>query len=234
MKKETAKNLLDLVKQNYEEIAADFDVTRRKALWPEIKNLAAAVKPGLRVLDAGCGNGRLLGAFKNKPIEYLGVDSSEKLIKAARKNYPDNKFVVGDILKLDAIPDDNFDYIFCLAVLQHIPSEKLRRRALEEMRNKLSPDGQIIISVWNLWSSVWGKKRYRRLIFKNWLLKLGRKNRLDFGDMIFPWKNSLGEETSARYYHAFIKREFKRLARRSGLKFVQLKKDKFNYWLILK
>ena len=234
MKKETADDLLNLVKRNYEEIAADFDVTRRKALWPEIKDLAAAVYPGARVLDAGCGNGRLLDAFKNKKIEYLGVDNSAKLIKAARHNYPGHKFLVGDILKLDAIPDDNFDYIFCLAVLQHIPSEKLRRQALEEMRNKLNPNGKIIISAWNLWSPVWGKKKYSHLIFKNWFLKLGRQNRLDFGDIIFPWKNSLGQETSSRYYHAFIKREFKKLARKIGLELIQLKKDKFNYWVILK
>ncbi|PIX02803.1 SAM-dependent methyltransferase, partial [bacterium (Candidatus Gribaldobacteria) CG_4_8_14_3_um_filter_42_11] len=41
------------------------------------------VKDGDKVLDVGCGNGRLVKAFENKKISYLGVDNSEKLIKLA-------------------------------------------------------------------------------------------------------------------------------------------------------
>ena len=56
MDKQTQKNLLELVKRNYGEIAADFDLTRKKDLWPELIKLSEMVKNGDRVLDVGCSN----------------------------------------------------------------------------------------------------------------------------------------------------------------------------------
>ncbi|MFA5109281.1 MAG: class I SAM-dependent methyltransferase [Patescibacteria group bacterium] len=233
MKAAVADKLRDLVKRSYNAIAADFDATRKKEIWPEIRSEAAEIKDGDRVLDAGCGNGRLLEALKDKNLDYLGIDGSEKLIERARLNYPKNRFLVGDLLDLKEVADTNFDYIFCLAVLQHIPGGALRLKALEEMKNKLRPGGKIIISVWNLWN-VGGKgKKYRKQLFKNLFLKICGRNPLDNGDLIFPWKNSQGEAVSERYYHAFTGRELKRLATKAGLVVSCLEKDQFNYWLTL-
>jgi ubiquinone/menaquinone biosynthesis C-methylase UbiE len=234
MKQETVTSLLALVKQNYNEIAADFDATRKKEIWPKVLDFAADIKDGDKILDVGCGNGRLLEALKGKEVEYLGIDNSTELIKIARRNYPGEKFVEGDLLDLQAITDNNFDYIFCLAVLPHIPSQKLRIKALEELRGKLGPQGRIILSVWNLWSRAAGKDKLRRLILKNGLLKISGRTKLDLGDLVFPWKNSRGEAVSNRYYHVFTKLELRDLAHKTGLRFKSLKKDKFNYWLVLK
>jgi len=232
MKPETAERLLKLVKRNYQEIAADFNATRKKEIWPEIRGVAAEIKDGAKILDIGCGNGRLLEALKSKKIGYLGLDNSEELIKRARQNYPAYKFIVGDILNLPEISAD-FDYIFCLAVLQHLPGRNLRLQALKEMKSKLKDGGQIIISVWNLWNPAKGKRDYRKLLFKSWFLKIIGKSDLDIGDLIFPWKNSRGEAVSNRYYHAFRKKELKNLAMSAGLNLRELKKDSYNYWLIL-
>lgn len=234
MKKEIADNLLNLVKRNYNEIAAEFDATRKKEIWPEIRNLVAEIKDNDKVLDVGCGNGRLLEALKGKKVSYLGVDNSVELIKIARQNYPNYKFIVGDILSLREITKDSFDYIFCVAVLPHIPSKKLQIQALEELRNRLNLGGRIILSVWNLWSRAASKEKYRRLIFKNGLLKLSGRNKLELGDLVFPWKNAQGVAVSDRYYHAFTKLELKDLAKKTGLSIQKIKKDKFNYWLVLK
>ncbi|MFH1192254.1 MAG: class I SAM-dependent methyltransferase [bacterium] len=38
------------------------------------------VKNGMKILDIGCGNGRLLQALENRGIEYVGVDNSRNLI----------------------------------------------------------------------------------------------------------------------------------------------------------
>lgn len=236
MKLETAENLLSLVKNNYRQIAAEFDATRQKEIWPEIRTLAAGIKDGRKILDVGCGNGRLLEVFAGKRIEYSGIDNSAELIKLAQQNYPKKKFFVADILNLENvsdIPSASFDDIFCLAVWQHIPSKELRIKALREMGDKLAAGGEMIISVWNLWSPVWKQKKYRQLIFKNWWRKILGKNDFDFGDLTFPWKNSRGEVVSERYYHAFTKNELRILAKKSGLMIKKLKKDKFNYWLIL-
>ncbi|MFA5131602.1 MAG: class I SAM-dependent methyltransferase [Patescibacteria group bacterium] len=229
MEEKKAQELLALVKRNYAEIAASFDATRKKEIWPEIRTIAADVPNGARVLDLGCGNGRLLEVFKNKNVKYLGIDNSEALIKHAQTNYPENKFIVADLLSLDRATPEKFNYIFCLAVLQHIPSPELRLAALKQMKQKLEAGGRIIISVWNLWQS----PKHRHLLLRNYWLKIFKRNDLGWNDLLFPWKNSRGEEVSERYYHAFTKKELKKLARLAGLRSLRLNRDKHNFWVIL-
>lgn len=230
MKLKTDQELLEIVRRNYQEIAADFNTTRKKEIWPKIRELAEFVPDKSKILDVGCGNGRLLEALTNKQINYLGVDNSPALIKIAQTNYPSNNFKVHDLLNLSRLSENNFDYIFCLAVLQHIPGRELRLQALKEMKSKLAPNGQLIISVWNLWKNT----KYRTLLFKNYWLKITGRNNLGFNDLLFSWKNSRGEKTSERYYHAFTKKELKKLVRLANLKPQKLERDRHNYWYILK
>ena len=231
----TQQNLLALVKRNYEEIAEDFNLTRKKFLWPELLKLTEFVKNDDKVLDAGCGNGRLAEAFGDKKISYLGVDGSKNLIESAKKKFLDSRlrgndeFVVGDILELDKLPEKNFDYIYSIAVLHHLPGEDLRIEALKQMKNKIKPGGKIIITVWNLWN----QKKFRKIIFKYGLLKIIGKNKMNIGDILFDWKNNRGEEISRRYYHAFTSGELRKITKEAGLKIEKLYKDKYNYYLIL-
>ena len=97
------------------------------------------------------------------------------------------------------------------------------------MKSKIKDQGKIIITVWNLWS----QDKYKKLIFKFALKKLLGGNRLDFGDIIFNWKNNQGREISRRYYHALTKRQLKKIAAKAGLKVNKLYKDEHNYYLIL-
>jgi len=228
----TQKELLDIVKKNYDDIAEDFDETRKKILWPELMKLAEAVPAGSYVLDAGCGNGRLLHAFALKKIHYVGIDESKKLIDIARKRWqvPDGKFLLGDILELDCaseIEDEKYDYIFCVAVLHHIPGTSLRIKFIRQLADKLKSDGRMIITVWNLWPN-W---KYFKIILTYALKKLAGMNAMDYGDIVFNWRNNEGMK---RYYHAFRMPSLKRLAGRSDMKIEKLYKDKHNYYLILK
>jgi ubiquinone/menaquinone biosynthesis C-methylase UbiE len=230
MEEKRVQELLELVKRNYQEIAAEFDSTRKKEIWPEIREFAGNIKSGDRILDVACGNGRLIETLKDKNVYYLGVDNSSELIKLAKENYSGYEFVVDDMLELKSIPNDSFDNIFCLAALQHIPTKELRIKALKLIAAKLKDNGEIIISNWNLWS----KKKYRLLLLKNYWLKIIGKNELGYNDLVFSWKNVEGEEVSERYYHAFTKKELKKLARLAGLKVLTLRRDKYNFWLVLK
>jgi cyclopropane fatty-acyl-phospholipid synthase-like methyltransferase len=49
------------------------------------------ILPGQKVLDLGCGNGRLFKILKNKNVKYVGVDNSEKLLLEAQKQYSEDK-----------------------------------------------------------------------------------------------------------------------------------------------
>jgi len=220
-----------LVKNNYQTIAADFNLTRKQTIWSPAQVYCQKISSDQKALDLGCGNGRLYEELKNKKVDYLGIDNSEFLIELAKKNYPSGKFLLGDILDLAEIINrqEKYDYIFCLATLQHIPSKKLRVELLKNIKDRLAPNGEVIISNWNLWVS-----KHKKLIYKFALAKIFGHNKLDFKDIIFSWKSNQGEAVSDRYYHAFTSRELKNLATEAGFKTINLLKDRYNYWLYLK
>ncbi len=227
MKKEVTDKLLSLVQEGYNQIASEFDLTRKKKLWPELEKLAAVVKDGDSVLDAGCGNGRLLEAFVDKKINYLGFDNSSSLLEIAKQNYPEYKFIFGDVLKKDEALVGKFNYVFCVAVIAHIPSRKLQQQALENLSSYLGSGGQLIISVWNLRQ----KLNFKLMILKNLVLKFFGLRALPSADLVFPWQDKAGAQ---RYYHAFSKRELERLVKKAGFKIAESYRDNYNYWLILK
>lgn len=228
MKKQTEDKLLQIVHDNYREIAAQFDVTRKKYLWPELENVLVNLKEGDSILDVGCGNGRLLENLSNRNINYLGVDSSQELIHLAKVNYPNNNFQVVDILNLESIKQ-KFNLVISVAVLHHLPGEQLRLKALKQLTEVTKEKGQIIFSVWKLWPN----KKYRPYLIKNIWDKITLRSDLDFGDLLFPWKNNKGEAISVRYYHAFTKRGLKKLLRLAAFKKFKLYSDKQNYWVVV-
>lgn len=232
MDKFIQEKLLKTVKQNYQEIAAHYTETRKKKIWPELEKYLQPIPDHSKVLDAGCGSGKILQILGDKNIEYLGIDNNNELIgyaKDQRQNKGGNfNFITDDMLNLVSVPDNYYDYIFCVAVLQHIPGGDLRVKALENLKRKAKPQGRIIITNWNMWS----KMNLRHLILKFLFLKIIGLNKMDLGDVLFDWKNAQGRAVSRRYYHAFRKSELSALCQSAGLKIEKLYKDKFNYYLV--
>lgn len=233
MDKQTQKQLLNIVKKGYSNNAEKFSETRKKQLsplWDELLKIVGDIKPDSRILDVGCGNGRLLKAIGEKKVEYLGIDNSERMVALAKELHPEQRFLVNEVLELSKIPEINFDYVFFVAVLHHLPGEDLRVAALKQLKNKVSDNGRIIIVNWNFWHH----KKLRKLIWRYAILKIFKKNNFDFGDILFQgWQDDKGGG-SERYYHAFTKRGLRKIAKKAGLKIEKLYKDKYNYYLILK
>ena len=130
---------------DYNAIAEKFS-RARKNIWPEFNFLFEGVKEKERVLDLGCGNGRFYEKLRN--TDYTGIDSSQKLIEIAKKNYPNVDFKVASAFDIP-FKNEEFDRIYCLAVLHHIP-QKYHSRFLEETKRVLKNGGFLILTVWNL------------------------------------------------------------------------------------
>lgn len=104
------------------------------------------LRPGLRVLDFGCGPGTISTGLA-KPIapgELHGVDMEESQIDLARlvaeaKGLDNAIFHVGDVTKLD-FEDDFFDVAHCHNVLMHVPDTMA---VLTEVKRVLKPGGII-------------------------------------------------------------------------------------------
>ncbi len=220
MKQEFVEKILNQTQKDYDTIAADFDKTRRY-LWPGLQNFKEYIKPGNRILDLGCGNGKLRLLFKDIEVDYTGVDNSSKQLEFAKASsdffLARQQFVLADVFKLP-FADNSFDVVYCLATLHHVPSFPLRLKALQEIKRVLKPNGFVVMTNWNRW-----KKEYLSSIIKYTGLKIIGKNQLDFKDIYLPWMDG----SVKRYYHAFTLGELKRLVLRSGLK---LEENYLSYW----
>ena len=87
------------VKDFYNEMAQAFSQTRQKKLWAEVIPFVRLIKTGMRVLDVGCGNGRLLSEIQARKVYYTGLDFSQSLIAKAKKKYTHRRFLVRDVTK---------------------------------------------------------------------------------------------------------------------------------------
>lgn len=198
------KHITEELKRVYNRIADTFSQTR-EYLWEDLKPLARFVRPGMTIVDLGCGNGRLVQLLEGMPIEYIGVDQSEGLIALARKKFPQERFLVGELTNT-RLQDACADLVFCIAAFHHLPTEALRIDALKEMKRLLKPNGHIVMINWNLYS--------------DWARSKGFEPNED-GDFLIPWKNGQQDVLGERYYHGFLLEELHELAASAGLRIVE-------------
>jgi 2-polyprenyl-3-methyl-5-hydroxy-6-metoxy-1,4-benzoquinol methylase len=67
----------------------------------EAAYVAGLLAPGARVLDAGCGTGRVAARLADLGFDVVGVDVDEAMIEVARELRPDLRWVVSDLATLD-------------------------------------------------------------------------------------------------------------------------------------
>ncbi len=218
MDKKHAEYLLVKIRKDYDRIAEDFS-SSRAFIWEELIPLAKYVQSGEKVLDLGCGNGRLFSMLKDKNVKYVGIDSSEKLIEIAKSKYQGEnlKFLVVEALRLP-FSDNSFNKIFSIAVLHHIPSDDFRIEFLKEARRVLQSKGLLILTVWNLRQNKAGPG----LLLKYTILRILGKSKLDPGDIFYPWKNPEGKILAQRYVHCFRKKELEKLVEKAGFRIKEI------------
>jgi len=76
----------------------------------EARLIDAMAQRESRILDAGCGQGRLTGFLTERGHTVVGFDVDPVLIDIAKEANPDANFYVGD-LSTDKIPESDFDLI---------------------------------------------------------------------------------------------------------------------------
>jgi SAM-dependent methyltransferase len=103
--------------------------------------------PYMKILDAGCGEGRNAVYFINTGYQVFGIDTNETAIqyirflsKSLKPDYDAHRFQVG---KLEVIPfhTSAFDAVICSAVLHFAADETNFWQMMDEMLRVLKPGG---------------------------------------------------------------------------------------------
>ncbi len=144
-----------------------------------------------RILDVGCGMGRLFPGFRSLGFKELwGIDVSEKMIELARQHcpVPGAHFLVGNGRDLAEIPDSYIDYCFEYIVFQHAPDKGVLASYIREIRRVLKPGG--VIQLHFVRNSLFVNRKLADLIPKSFLPQLERLYRTVTG-----WTNPSGAQT---------------------------------------
>jgi SAM-dependent methyltransferase len=111
--------------------------------------LVDAVAPrGARILDAGCGPGRLGGYLAAVGHHVVGVDVDPVLIEAAEQDHPGPRWLVGDLAELDLPPrgiTEPFDVIVSAGNVMTFLAPSTRVQVLARLRAHLVDDGRAVI-----------------------------------------------------------------------------------------
>jgi ubiquinone/menaquinone biosynthesis C-methylase UbiE len=105
--------------------------------------------PG-RLLDLGCGTGRLCAHFAAKGYECVGVDLSDEMLTQARANAPTATFLKANLVELSEVLDASFDYAACLfSTLGMVRGAENRAKVLANAFRALKPGGRLLLHAHN-------------------------------------------------------------------------------------
>jgi len=140
-----------------------FLASRGERMSPRMaRSLALAdLRPGMRVLDIGCGRGEIALHAAKRGVEVVGIDYSPDCLRLSQRTLrvaPEGDQVALGRADAMALPfaDGTFDRVFMLDLVEHLYDWQLSR-ALREARRVLSLRGYLILhTLPNRWALRYG------------------------------------------------------------------------------
>ncbi|MBB2943561.1 2-polyprenyl-3-methyl-5-hydroxy-6-metoxy-1,4-benzoquinol methylase [Actinoplanes lutulentus] len=112
-------------------------------LGGEARMIDAMVPRGARILDAGCGTGRVGGRLAASGHDVTGVDLDPELIEEARRNHPGVRWQVGDLSELSL--GETFDVVVCAGNVMTFAGPSSRAKILVRFREHLADGGRAVV-----------------------------------------------------------------------------------------
>ncbi|NLE44096.1 MAG: class I SAM-dependent methyltransferase [Chloroflexi bacterium] len=216
---ETTTTQLILLNQRFYAAFAESFSSSRSVFDPSLACILPYVPARARLLDAGCGNGRLARILdRERPSStYLGLDAATGLLEIAQHEaqnlaHISAQFQVADLTEpgwSKGLPGAPFDVAVCLAVLHHIPSFERRAAVVQEMASITKRNGALIVSAWQFMDH----PRLRRKVVP-WQCAGIAPNSVDPGDYLLNWQR---DGYGLRYCHLIDEREMSALAAAAGM-----------------
>ncbi|MHB1317158.1 MAG: class I SAM-dependent methyltransferase [Anaerolineae bacterium] len=120
----------------------------RDVIASRMATVVRQVASGGRLLELGCGDGRLL-ALLARDFEVTGIDISEFAIARARRRIPEANLLVGDVAV--CTQDCRYEVVLALNLLEHLPDPAAVMMRVSEM---LEENGKFIFAVPNKYGVV--------------------------------------------------------------------------------
>jgi SAM-dependent methyltransferase len=125
------------------------DLAARGDIDGEARLIDAMAARGARILDAGCGTGRVGGYLLDRGHDVVGVDLDPDLIAVAQEDHPRGRWLVQNLAELAlAAPDggpEYFDLVVCAGQVMTFLADAERIPVLERMRVHLATGGRIVV-----------------------------------------------------------------------------------------
>jgi ubiquinone/menaquinone biosynthesis C-methylase UbiE len=134
----------------YDRLGAEGLAARTAPLWDDraLGRLREMLTSGQRILDAGCGYGRIAIPLARSGYEVTGLDLSDALLRAARERAEQQgasvRWVRESMCRMP-LPDSTFDAVLCLWSAFHELLEEEQVQAVKEMQRVLRPGGWCLI-----------------------------------------------------------------------------------------
>ena len=111
----------------------------------EAAYVAALVPPGARVLDAGCGTGRVAIELARRGYEVVGVDSDASMLEVARANAPDLPWHLTDLVALE--DEASYDLVVAAGNVMIFLSPGTGPEVVRRLAAAVRPGG-LVVSGW--------------------------------------------------------------------------------------
>lgn len=121
----------------------EFYRTNRRA-WRGMTDVGwLDLRPGMDVLEVGCGNGKTLAALRAIGCRAIGIDFSVAAVESCKGLLPDMDVRLGNVLELE-FDDHSFDAVIMFHVLEHILPEDMCRVG-SELTRIVKPGGRAYV-----------------------------------------------------------------------------------------
>jgi cyclopropane fatty-acyl-phospholipid synthase-like methyltransferase len=143
--RENARYYVNTANDNWtdEDFYATGERTVTEEILTDLQNICQGAEPKeMRVLEIGCGAGRVTRALASLFGEVHAVDVSGEMVKLARTalaKYPNASVYQNNGQDLSVVPDLRFDFAFSTIVFQHIPSREVIETYVREVSRLLRP-----------------------------------------------------------------------------------------------
>ena len=112
----------------------------------DVELFSKYVSKDCKILDVGCGYGRILNELAEAGFTDLtGVDSAENMIKRGLRDYPNLNLVANPDGKLP-FEENTFDAVILFGVLTCVPDNESQKELLNDIKRVLKPGGVIYIN----------------------------------------------------------------------------------------